>query len=416
MFIDEVTISVQAGRGGDGIVAFRRAKYEPNGGPSGGRGGRGGDVFLVADSNVNDLSHIIDKHHQNAKDGKSGQGSEKTGASGDDLFVKVPVGVTIYSVPDRVFIADLVEDGQEFLIAKGGRGGLGNVRFMNPRRQSPHIATTGEKGERFRIKIELKLLADVGLVGLPNAGKSTLLGSISNAHPKVGEYPFTTLDPSLGVVTMPDWSRYTVADIPGLIEGASVGKGLGLEFLRHVERCRILLYLIDLSEGTAVETLETLWKEIKLYSEETFAKPAFIIGNKVDVCDENAGAELEKFANIRNIQYMEISAREKINLDSLSEMMNKKIKETPSPKSQVSTQIRLIVPKKKVDITKVDGDYVVEYEPLERIVRATDLDSVDGRAFVQRQMGRIGVEKKLKAMGAVEGDTVIIGRVRFTFE
>ncbi len=416
MFIDEVTVTVQAGRGGDGVVAFRRAKYEPKGGPSGGRGGRGGDVYLVADSSLSDLSDIKDKPFQKADNGKPGQGSQKTGASGKDLFIKVPVGVTVFTDPESTFIADLVEDGQEFLVAKGGRGGLGNVNFKNARRQSPHIATGGEKGEKYRLRIELKLLADVGLVGLPNAGKSTLLNNISNARPKIGDYPFTTLEPSLGVVTLPDWSRYTVADIPGLIEGASVGKGLGLEFLRHVERCRILMYLIDLSEGNAVETLKTLWNEIKLYSEETYAKPAFIVGNKIDIVAEDTEKELREFAEIRNIKYMSISAKERINTDELMQMMGDKIIETPAPKTQVTNQIRLIVPKRKIDITVVDGEFIVEYEPLERIIHATDINSVDGRAFVHRQMERVGIEKKLRTMGAADGDMIVIGSERFVLE
>jgi len=416
MFVDEVTASIHAGRGGDGVVAFRRAKYEPRGGPAGGRGGRGGDVYLVSDSSYSDLSHIYGKAHFKANAGRAGEGNQKTGASGKDLFIKVPVGVSIYDVETDDFIADIVEEGQEFLVAKGGRGGLGNTSFVNPRRQSPHIATSGEKGEQLKIRIELRLLADIGLVGFPNAGKSTLLRRISNARPKIGEYPFTTLYPSLGVITMPDWRRYTVADIPGLIEGASIGKGLGLEFLRHIERCRILLYLIDLKEANPIGTLETLWNEIKLYSQETYAKPAVIIGNKMDICTETAGDELEAFAGKRNIPYMSISGKEGVLTDELLDLLAGKIDETPAPKTQVSTPVRLIVPKKSVKITKEDDTYIVHHDPLERIIGSTELESTDGRAFIQRQMRRAGVEKKLKSMGAVNGDTVIIAGVRFTLD
>lgn len=416
MFVDEVTVSVHAGKGGDGVVAFRRAKYEPKGGPAGGRGGRGGDVYLLSDSNISDLSHIYGKTHYNAPNGRPGEGNQKTGASGKDIFIKVPVGVSVFVEDESRLIADLAEDGQEFLVAKGGRGGLGNISFVNPRRQSPHIATSGERGEQFKIRIELKLLADVGLVGLPNAGKSTLLGRVSKARPKIGKYPFTTLYPSLGVITMPDWRRYTIADIPGLIKGASVGKGLGLEFLRHIERCRILLYLIDLNEENPIDTLKTLWNEIKLYSEETYAKPAFIVGNKIDICDESNGYELESFAKERDIPYMSISAKEGVLTDRLINMLAEKVDKTPMPRTQVESQVRLVVPKKRVKITKQDEIFVVEHEPLERIISSTDLESADGRAFVQRQMGRIGIEKKLKAMGAIDGDTVVIGNMRFTLE
>lgn len=201
-----------------------------------------------------------------------------------------------------------------------------------------------------------------------------------------------------------------------MIEGASIGKGLGLEFLRHVERCRILMYLIDLSEGDAVETLKTLWNEIKLYSEETFAKPAFIVGNKIDILDEDAEKSLREFAEVRNIKYMSISAKERINTDELMQMMGDKVKETPAPKSEVTNQIRLIVPKRKIEVTVVDGEYVVDYEPLERIIHSTDINSVDGRAFVHRQMERVGIEKKLRTMGAQDGDMIVIGTERFVLE
>jgi GTPase len=416
MFVDEVTISIRAGKGGDGVVAFRRAKYEPKGGPAGGRGGRGGDVYVISDSNISDLSHLYGKTHFNASNGRPGEGNKKTGASGDDLIIKVPVGVSVFLDDDERLIADLVEEGQEYLVAKGGRGGLGNTSFVNPRRQTPHIATSGEKGEQLKIRIELKLLADVGLVGFPNAGKSTLLGTVSNANPKIGEYPFTTLHPYLGVITMPDWRRYTIADIPGLIKGASVGKGLGLEFLRHIERCRVLLYLIDLSDDDPIDTLKTLWNEIKLYSEETYAKPAFIVGNKIDICDESKANGLKSFAKERKIPYLSISAKDRIHVDRLIKTLSEQIDKTPIPKTVVETQVRLIITSKRVRISHQDDVYIVEHEPLERIVSSTDLESADGRAFIQRQIHRLGIEKKLRGKGAVDGDTVMIGNMRFALD
>ncbi len=413
MFCDEVTIRVTAGKGGDGAVTFRREKYVPRGGPSGGSGGRGGDVYLVSDTNLFDLSHLTDQINWRAKDGGNGESNNKHGANGDDLFIKVPVGVSVYLEAKDNLLAELLEPGQELLVAKGGRGGIGNANFANSRRQTPHIATGGDQGVKAKLIIELKVLGDVGLVGMPNAGKSTLLSAISRATPKIGDYPFTTLDPMLGVVNTSNWERFTVADIPGLIEGASEGKGLGHEFLRHVERCRVLLYLIDLSSAGPVNTLKTLWNEIKLYSEATFDKPAFVAGNKVDLV-EGQDDPLQDFVQARKIPYFRISAKEKIGLDGLIEALLEKVKATPKPVPQVAEQV--IVVSKDLDELKIDFDgeaYIVKSRALDRIVAKTDIESLDGMAFVQRQMERLGVEKKLRANGAKDGDTVAVGGKRF---
>jgi len=415
MFVDEVTIEVQAGKGGDGVVTFRREKYVPRGGPSGGKGGRGGDVYLVADNELMDLSYLALHHNHRAGDGGDGGKNNMTGADGEDIFIRVPVGVTISLNNKDNFLADLVVQGQELLIARGGRGGLGNARFANSRRQTPHIATAGESGEKFKLIIELKVLADVGLVGMPNAGKSTLLGAISHARPKVGDYPFTTLEPSLGVVETKDWQRFTVADIPGLIEGAFEGKGLGHEFLKHIERCRVLIYLVDLSSEHPVRTLQTLWEEVRLYNEETFAKPAFIVGNKIDLVP-NAPDTLEEFANKRKIPYFGISAKEKIGLDELLIKLLDGVKKTPLPETRVIDEIYLIKRDDEVIIEEVNGEFVVKNSRLERIMAKTDYESFDGRAFIERQLRRAGVEKRLKQMGVKDGDVIIIGGKRFVFQ
>jgi GTP-binding protein len=417
MFVDEATITVVAGKGGDGIVSFRKEKFVPMGGPAGGNGGRGGDVYLVADSNIRDLITLLDQPAFSAQDGANGGSNNKTGASGKDIILKVPVGVTIYLEGDESFVADLVTHGQELLVAKGGRGGLGNARFVNSKRQAPHIATAGQTGESLRLRIELKVLGDVGLVGMPNAGKSTLLTSVSRATPKIADYPFTTLEPNLGVVTMPTWERFTIADIPGLIEGASHGKGLGYEFLRHVQRCRVLLYLVDLSVGDSLETLKMLWNEIKLYSEETFAKPAFIVGNKIDLLPEDFDDPLEKFAQSRNISYMRISGKDHIHVEELLEKLHQKVKETPAPETRVAEEIRLIAPQVYESSIEVTGTvFVVKNERLERIITKTDIETIDGLGFVQRQIERLGIEKKLKHAGIKSGDTVSIAGKRFTYE
>ncbi len=415
MFVDKATVYVQAGKGGDGVVTFRHEKYVPRGGPSGGNGGRGGDVYLVADPEINDLYWLSEHPNHRAKDGKNGQNNNKTGVSADDLFLRVPVGVSVYVGEDLQFLADLVEPGQELLVARGGRGGVGNACFANARRQTPHIATGGEEGETFTITIELKLLADVGLVGFPNAGKSTLLTRVSNANAKIGDYPFTTLQPQLGVVQTANFSRFTMADIPGLIEDAHLGKGLGFEFLRHVERCRCLLYVIDLTEEDPVATLKLLWNEIKLWNEETFDKPAFIVGNKNDIfADATDG--LEEFAKSRNIPYMRISALENTGVKVLIEKLWLIIKDIPKPETRVAQEIRLIDRTDEVTIENTPDGWAVKNSRLERIVAKTDIESVDGKAFVDRQMRRLEIEKKLRKMGAVDGDAVIIGKMRFLLE
>lgn len=416
MFVDKTTIFVQAGKGGDGVVTFRHEKYVPRGGPSGGNGGRGGDVYLLADPELNDLFWLSEHRMHKALNGKNGQDNNKTGVSGKDLIVKVPVGVSIYYGDDLQFMADLVEPGQELLIARGGRGGIGNACFANARRQTPHIATGGETGEQATITVELKLLADVGLVGFPNAGKSTLITRVSNANAKIGSYAFTTLQPQLGVVQTANFLRFTMADIPGLIEGAHEGKGLGFEFLRHVERCRVLLYVIDLTEDDPVQTLKTLWNEIKLWDEETFEKPAFIIGNKADLWDTDDHDGLQDFAKTRNIPYMRISALEKTGVPELIEHLWELVKTVPKQESRAAQEIRLINKTDEVIIEKVDGDWVVTNQRLERIIAKTDYEAVDGKAFIERQIRRLEIEKRLRKMGAVDGDMVVIGKMRFMLE
>ena len=415
MFVDKATIYVQAGKGGDGVVTFRHEKYVPRGGPSGGNGGRGGDVFLLADPELNDLYWLSQHPTHRATNGKNGQDNNKTGASAPDLIVHVPVGVSVYVGDDMQFVADLVEPGQELLIAKGGRGGVGNACFANARRQTPHIATGGEHGEEAQITIELKLLADVGLVGFPNAGKSTLITRVSNANAKIGDYAFTTLQPQLGVVQTSNYSRFTMADIPGLIEGAHEGKGLGFEFLRHVERCRVLLYVIDLTGENPIGTLKSLWNEIKLWNEETFDKPAFIVGNKSDIW-EGEKDELEEFAKSRNIPYLRISALEREGITELIEQLWNIIKKIPKAETRVAQEIRLIDKSDEVLIDHSEDGWIIKSPRLERIVAKTDYESVDGKAFVDRQMRRLEIEKRLRKMGAVDGDTVIIGKMRFVLE
>lgn len=286
-FVDQVKIFVKAGDGGSGCISFRREKYIPRGGPDGGDGGDGGDVILVADSQIHTLYDFYHQTHFRAEKGKAGMGKKMKGKDGEDLILKVPVGTIVRDAETGEILGDLVKPGQALVVAKGGKGGRGNAHFATPTRQAPRIAEPGKPGEERWLILELKLIADVGLVGLPNAGKSTLLSRISAAKPKIADYPFTTLEPNLGVVKL--WEGYTfvVADLPGLIEGAHKGLGLGHEFLKHIERTRVILYVLDLSKkGDVVKDFEVLKNELKLYNSNLMEKPYLIALNKVDLISD----------------------------------------------------------------------------------------------------------------------------------
>ncbi len=313
MLVDSARITVTAGRGGDGCVSFRREKFVPRGGPDGGDGGRGGDVILRVDPGLNTLLHLHHRHHVRAGRGRHGEGSNRTGRSGESVVVAVPPGTVVRDAATGEVIADLTEPGQEVIVARGGRGGRGNARFATPTNRAPRRAEPGEPGEERTLELELKLLADVGLVGLPNAGKSTLLAAVSAARPKVADYPFTTLEPHLGVVSAPDDPTATVvmADIPGLIAGAHEGAGLGLDFLRHVERCRALLLLVDLAgEEAPGAAARTVREELAAYDRRLLERPWLLVGTKLDaVADRDRRlAELEAVAAGYRVPYLAISA------------------------------------------------------------------------------------------------------------
>lgn len=308
MFIDHSNIRVKAGDGGNGCVAFRREKFVPKGGPSGGDGGAGGSIFVVASNRLNTLYHLQFRRDWKAGRGQHGMGSNCSGHAGEDVVIELPIGTVVRDSDTEELLADLTEDGARVLVAKGGRGGQGNQHFATATRQAPRFAQPGEEGEERALSIELKLIADVGLVGLPNAGKSTLISVISAARPKIADYPFTTLVPNLGVVSIDD-DTLVVADIPGLIAGAHEGHGLGDRFLRHVERCSVLVHLVDLSNGeNAAADAEVIERELALYSETLASKPRIICGSKVDSEFEGASESLRRYAKDKGFEYHEISA------------------------------------------------------------------------------------------------------------
>jgi GTP-binding protein len=312
MFIDRAKIKVKAGDGGNGVTAFRREKFVPRGGPSGGDGGVGGDVWLEASEGLNTLLHLRYNPEHKAERGRHGEGSNRHGADGVDAVVQVPVGTQVFDAESGELVFDFTEAGQRFLAAKGGKGGWGNQHFATPTRRAPRFHYTGRPGEEKELQLELKLIADVGLVGFPNAGKSTLISVISAAKPKIADYPFTTLEPNLGVVDLGDFKTFVVADIPGLIEGASEGAGLGDRFLRHVERTKLILHLVDVSSISGrnpVEDYEIINRELANYNQDLAERPQIVVATKLDALDEPERLEsLRERAKIDGIDFLEISA------------------------------------------------------------------------------------------------------------
>jgi len=326
-FIDRAKIFVQGGAGGNGCVAFRREKFVPKGGPAGGDGGRGGDVILVADRNVHTLLDFKYKRHYKAERGRHGEGNKRSGKSGKSLEIKVPVGTLVKDAETGKVLGDLTKHGEKLVVARGGRGGRGNAAFATPTRQAPDFAEPGEPGEERWIELELKLLADVGLVGFPNAGKSTLLSRISKARPEIADYPFTTLRPILGVSEF-NGEKFVVADIPGLIEGAHEGKGLGHDFLRHIERTKLLLHLVDLTQPEPLEAFEKINRELALYSEELTKKPQIVVGTKLDaVGDRGRVEELKEEFRKRGYEFFPISSVSGEGLKELLSRVSQKIRE-----------------------------------------------------------------------------------------
>lgn len=422
MFVDEVTIEVRAGDGGNGCVAFRREKFVPRGGPSGGDGGRGGDVTLVADEHLTTLLDYHFQHYHRAEHGGNGGANLRHGKHGQNCELRVPLGTVVYDEETGDWLADLIRPGQRVVVARGGRGGHGNAYFANPTQQTPRFAEKGEPGEHRRLRLELKLLADVGLVGYPNVGKSTLISSISAAKPKIADYPFTTLVPNLGVVFVEPGRSFVVADLPGLIEGAHAGEGLGHQFLRHVERCRVLVHMLDISGMTGREPLqdfENIQRELELYNPDLLKRPMVVALNKVDVAQEKLRDRVRKALTAKGYPVHVISAATGEGVQRLVYHLAELLDSIPLPDTPSEDMVVIRAPHQDERAWQVlqtgEHEFTVQGRGVERMVKMTDLTNEEAVRRLHRKLERIGVLQRLRQAGIQHGDTVRIGSEEFEF-
>ena len=422
LFIDEVEIHVRGGEGGGGCASFHREKYRPLGGPDGGNGGQGGSIILHASENSSTLVEYTRKRHYKAKRGGNGSGNNRHGADAKDLVLQVPLGTQVRD--DRGgFIADLLRPEQQVVVAKGGKGGRGNASFVTAARRTPDFCEKGETGEDRWIRLELKLLADVGVVGFPNVGKSTLISRISAARPRVAEYPFTTLEPVLGVVRVDEERSFVISDLPGLIEGAHEGKGLGLRFLRHVERTKVLLHMLDISptqELGPAQALQVVVDEINTYGPRLAQRPQVVAANKLDVVDPLRLEEAAKAAEEMAWDFFPISAVSGEGVAALVYRLAEMVEEEQRGEDIGLPEERTIYTydpeeEKGFQVVEEEGAFRVEGERVERLIKKIDLGSPQALAYVQGKLKRMGVEEELTRKGAREGDTVIIGGYVFDF-
>ncbi len=420
MFIDQAKITVKAGNGGNGAVSFRREKYVAAGGPDGGDGGRGGDVVFQVDDN---LSNLIDFRYQrkyNAPNGQDGSSGNRTGKSAEPLVVRVPRGTLVREANSGRVVADLSGD-EPVVIAHGGKGGKGNARFATPTRQIPRFSKPGFEGESLELTLELKLIADVGLVGFPNVGKSTLISVVSAAKPKIANYHFTTLTPVLGVVKLDEGTSFVMADIPGLIEGASEGVGLGHEFLRHVERCRLIVHVVDVSgsEGRDPSAdFEAINRELRNFSEELAGRPQIVAGNKCDLAAAEQIAAFRSYVEKKGLPFYEISAATTAGTKELMGAVAAKLAELPPVKRyepEPPTPEELEKEHHKFNISVEDGVYVIDAPWLEQILSTVNIDDYESLQYFQRVMRSSGIIDELLNMGIQEGDTVELMGFAFDF-
>lgn len=424
MFVDEAKIYIKAGDGGDGAVSFHREKYVAAGGPDGGDGGKGGDIVFVADDNLSTLIDFRYKRKYLADKGQDGSSRNCSGRGAEDLIIKVPRGTVIKEFETGRIIADISSD-EPVVIARGGKGGKGNQHFATPTRQIPRFAKPGFPGEGFNIKLELKLLADVGLVGFPNVGKSTLVSVVSAAKPKIANYHFTTLTPVLGVVKIEEGKSFVMADIPGLIEGASEGVGLGHEFLRHVDRCRLIVHVVDVSgvEGrNPSEDFEIINDELKNFSEELSTRPQIVAANKCDMATPEKIEEFKAYIESKGLKFFPISAATTQGTKELIMEVAKELEKLPpirqyepQPLTQEEIENRAFEAGNKFDIKVEDGVYIVKADWLWNVLKTVDMDDYESLQYFQRVLRNSGIIDKLEEMGIEEGDTVSILDFEFDY-
>ena len=413
MFTDYAKIYVSAGKGGDGAVAFRREKYVAAGGPDGGDGGKGGDIYFEVNPDSNTLIDFRYKKKFKAENGENGEGSHRFGKSGADLYIKVPLGTIVKNAQTGEILADLSENNKKVLVLKGGRGGKGNSHFATATRQAPRFAQKGEEGEEAELILELKLLADVGLIGYPSVGKSTILSVVTSATPKIAEYHFTTLEPNLGVVKSEYGDSFVIADIPGLIEGASEGVGLGIQFLRHIERTRLLLHVIYVAgtEGrNPVQDFYTINKELEKYSKKLATRKQIIVANKIDsMQDETLYNELEKVAKENNMKIFKVSAVTGQGMKELMIEVSKILKTLPKEElieEKEAKKVYKLEDEEPFTITKEDDMYVVDGPAIRELMRKVNMEDNESLYYFQKNLDILGVNQKLKEAGVKDGDTV----------
>ena len=414
MFVDYAKITIKSGDGGNGARSFRREKYVAAGGPDGGDGGKGGDIIFRVDPDENTLINFRYNKKYKAENGENGRGSNCYGKSGKDLYIDVPIGTVVKDAKTGRVIADLSKQGEEKIVLKGGRGGKGNSHFATSTRQAPNFSQEGESGTELEVILELKLLADVGLIGYPNVGKSTILSMVTSATPKIADYEFTTIQPNLGVVKNEYGDSFVIADIPGIIEGASSGVGLGIQFLRHIERTRLLLHVIDISGFSGRDPVDDFYKineELKKYSEKLSKRKQIIVANKSDIMkDENDYIRLEELAKENNMEIYKISAATNKGLNTLFNRVSEVLKDLPKEELYEEEESEKVYTlnngKEDFTISKKDGVYVVEGKAIEKLLKRVNMEDNESLYYFQKSIKSLGVEERLKAMGIKEGDTV----------
>ncbi len=420
MFVDVAKITIKAGKGGDGAVSFHREKFVAAGGPDGGDGGRGGNVVFVADDNLSTLMDFRYKRKYVAEAGQNGGAARCTGKNAPDLIIRVPRGTLVKEANTGLVMAD-ISGNEPVVVAKGGRGGWGNTHFATPTRQIPKFAKPGLPGQEFEVRLELKLIADVGLIGFPNVGKSTLISVISAAKPKIANYHFTTLSPVLGVVRVGPEQSFVAADIPGLIEGASEGVGLGHDFLRHVERCRLLLHVVDVSgcEGRdPVEDFEKINAELENFSPELAARPQIVLGNKCDIATEEQIEAFRAYIEGKGLTFLPISAAANQGLKTLPGLVWEKLQTLPPVQTFEAEYVPQAVPvgERIYTIEKTgEHEFSIDAPWLERILAGSDVDDYESLQYFQRQLGDSGILNDLVAQGVQEDDTIKIGEYEFDY-